>query len=116
MNAELNSLFVRDLGSQISCVRKKNGLTQAQLAELMGVEPETVSRFERGTATPSLQRIVSIADVLGVSVQHLLGKASPLKSDKIALLEHLLGQISTSDRELVMDIAIRCAKRFAEET
>ena len=40
------------LGTQISTLRKTKEWTQADLAERIGVEPETISRFERGATTP----------------------------------------------------------------
>lgn len=45
------------LGQQIAAHRRALNLTQLQLAELLGVEPETISRFERGTSLPSLKRL-----------------------------------------------------------
>jgi transcriptional regulator with XRE-family HTH domain len=113
MNADFNTQLLLALGSQISTIRKERGLTQAQLAELLAVEPETVSRFERGTAAPSLQRIVSIANALGVGVQQLLVQASPLTNDKVSVLKSQLSQISLADQELVIDLALTLAKRLS---
>jgi transcriptional regulator with XRE-family HTH domain len=113
MNVDFNTPLLLALGSQISSIRKERGLTQAQLAELLEVEPETVSRFERGTAAPSLQRLVSIASALGVGVQHLLVQASPLMDDKFSVLKRQLSQISLADQDLVINLALTVAKRLS---
>jgi transcriptional regulator with XRE-family HTH domain len=62
------------LAANIAAGRKSLGITQAVLAERLGVETETVSRFERGVSTPSLQTIERIAEVLGVTVSALLSE------------------------------------------
>jgi DNA-binding XRE family transcriptional regulator len=50
------------LGQQIAAHRTALNLTQNQLAERLGVEPETVSRFERGSSLPSLKRLLTRHD------------------------------------------------------
>ena len=39
--------------SEVANIRSSLGLTQAQLAQLLGVHPLTVSKWERGVATPT---------------------------------------------------------------
>jgi len=45
--------------------RKKRGLTQQQLAELVGVDRTLISKIESGAATPSVTTAKKIAAVLG---------------------------------------------------
>lgn len=52
-------------------VRKRRGLTQAQIAEAIGVEQPTIQRYENGTRDPSLAQALEIAKVLGVSLDEL---------------------------------------------
>lgn len=40
-------------GERVAAVRKRLGLTQVHLAEILGVHPITVSQWERGTAVPN---------------------------------------------------------------
>lgn len=40
------------VGRDLASTRKSLGLTQRQLAELVGVDPITISRWERGVRTP----------------------------------------------------------------
>jgi len=61
----------KGLGRQISRLRKEKGLTQAQLAEAIGVAVETISRLERGFSIPSLNTIEEISKKLGVSVKDI---------------------------------------------
>ncbi len=61
----------RKLGRRVAEYRKARGLTQAQLAERSHVATETISRLERGAAIPSIARLASVAQVLGVELHEL---------------------------------------------
>lgn len=58
------------LGINVRRKREKSGLTQAQLAGLMNIEPRTLQRLEAGHTT-SLTTVVLTADALEVSVASL---------------------------------------------
>ena len=53
-------------------LRRKLGLTQAALAEKVGVGPNTISRYERGEMEPSLKIAHAIAEILGCTEAELL--------------------------------------------
>ena len=55
-------------------LRKKNGWSQEELAEMVGVSGQTISAYERNIQTPSLDIAVGIADALGVSLDWLTGR------------------------------------------
>ena len=61
------------LPSNISRLRKEHSLTQEQLAEALGVTFASVSKWERGVATPELNLIAEMADLFGVSLDALVG-------------------------------------------
>lgn len=68
------------IGIRIRRKRKDMGLTQQKLAELAQLEPSNISHIERGATKLGLPTIVSIANVLGCSVDELLcdSLATPL--------------------------------------
>ena len=57
--------------------RTARGLSQARLAELLSVSPRVYNRWERGMATPRLDTVVRIADILAVSLDELAGREPP---------------------------------------
>ena len=61
------------LPSNISKLRKEHAMTQEQLAEALGVTFASVSKWERGVATPELNLIAEMADLFGVSLDALVG-------------------------------------------
>ena len=60
------------MGDRIKEARKKNGLTQEQLAERLDVSVEFVGQIERGLKLPSMQVFIKIVEVLKVSADYLL--------------------------------------------
>ena len=66
------------LGSYIRSLRLQNGMTQAQLAQKIGVTDKAVSKWERDLSCPDISSIPKLAQVLGVSVDELMqSKAAP---------------------------------------
>lgn len=59
------------IGKIIHKYRTSKQLTQAQLAELIGVGQSTVAMYERGSCTPSWSRVHSMSKVFGVSLEVL---------------------------------------------
>lgn len=65
------------LGRRIKIARKKQKLTQMQLAEMADMEPNNLSHIERGLSKGSVQSLVNIASSLGVSLDSLLADSLP---------------------------------------
>lgn len=59
-------------GKFIAGCRKEKGLTQAQLAELMGVSDRAVSKWETGRSMPDSSIMLELCDTLGINVNELL--------------------------------------------
>lgn len=51
--------------------REKQGLTQSELADLVGVRRETIVNLERGRYNPSLKLAMDIAKVFHVTVEEI---------------------------------------------
>jgi len=99
-----------EVGGRLRIARRSVGLTQKQLAEALGVEPITVSRWERGVTTPSLPRLRRIAEVTETTVSDLVrapDAASAHAVELAALREEL-----AETRELVDRVA-RALERLA---
>lgn len=61
-----------NIGGKIQARRKAMGLSQEALAQLTGVSRQSVTKWETGQSAPDLDRLVELADVLGVSLDFLL--------------------------------------------
>ena len=60
------------LGSFIRFLRKQNQMTQAQLADLVGVTDKAVSKWERDVSYPDISIFPKLADIFGITVNDLL--------------------------------------------
>lgn len=63
-----------DLGRRIRSRREELGSSRQEVARRAGIDPGYLGYLEEGPARPSLGALVSIADVLGVSLPSLLGE------------------------------------------
>ena len=91
------------LGANISERRKNLGWTQAQLAECIGVDTETVSRFERGSNLPSLQRLEKLADALKIPLHLLMAASSPRADDQSFIINEWISALSAQDRAFALN-------------
>jgi len=91
------------LGANIAERRKNLGWTQAQLAECIGVDTETVSRFERGSNLPSLQRLEKLAGALSVPLYLLMAASSPRADDQSFIISEWISVLSAQDREFALN-------------
>ena len=57
--------------------RKRRRISQVDLARRCNVSQGTIANWEAGTRTPDLETIAKLAAILGITVDHLLGRAAP---------------------------------------
>ena len=62
-----------NLGNNIRQYRRRDKRTQEQLAEVLGVTAQAVSRWESGGSYPDMDLIPSIANFFGVTIDELFG-------------------------------------------
>lgn len=55
-------------------IRQKNGLTQAELAQKIGVTQSLIAMWERGAVLPNAAKLPELADTLGCSIDALFGR------------------------------------------
>ena len=59
-------------GKLLCDLRKAKGMTQKEVADILGVVPKTVSKWETGHGFPDVSTVSALADILGVSERILL--------------------------------------------
>ena len=63
----------KTISQKITGLRKAAGLTQEQLGEKLGISGQAVSKWERGEAMPDILLLPDLCDVLGTTLDSLLG-------------------------------------------
>jgi transcriptional regulator with XRE-family HTH domain len=75
--------MANSLGLNIRNFRKNKGFTQEELAGILGVTPQAVSRWESEAGLPDVSMIVPIAQTLGITTDALLGYQQQSQDDRI---------------------------------
>ena len=94
--------LTRQLGKTIRSRRKQLGLTQEQLAEMLGVGHQARSRIEQGKMAPKMDRLPTLAKSLRCSVSDLFRQPDEnmtCHADKIA---ELLVGLSTEKKDFIV--------------
>lgn len=55
-------------------LRRKNGMTQSAVGEIIGLGQDSISVYERGKHYPEVRNLIILADYFGVSTDYLLGR------------------------------------------
>lgn len=78
-----------DLGNNIRQLRRRDKRTQEQLADVLGVTSQAVSRWEAGGSYPDMNLIPSIANYFGVTIDELFGYHNERESRINALVSQI---------------------------
>lgn len=89
-----------ELGKNIKKSRQKKGYTQAQVAELTGYSIQHLSHVENGSTKLSVEFIYTLAEILEVSLDDLLGR-SFIKDSKNEELIKILKGCTLEEKEFV---------------
>jgi HTH-type transcriptional regulator, cell division transcriptional repressor len=98
-----DALLAARVGTAIAEQRRARGLTQAKLAEMIDLEQEAISRWERGTRVPTLHRLQQLSDALECSVDQLLQRGSKRPDDQMAMIADALEGLDSDERLLVVN-------------
>ena len=77
-NEESGALPTMCIGKKITSLRNASNITQEELAEKVGVSRQAVTKWELDESTPTLSKIIALADVFGVSIDKLVGHEETL--------------------------------------
>ena len=67
-----------ELNEKLISLRKKNKLTQAQVAETLDVSRQAISNWETGAVLPSTDNLIALSRLYQVPADHLLNDDSDL--------------------------------------
>ncbi len=77
------------LEARLSALRKEKKISQQELAEIAGIHPNVLGRYERGEASPSVEMASKLSNALGVSLDYLVGNTD------VELAKSLLNKIAS---------------------
>lgn len=94
-----------NIGENLKRLRLKKDLTQEQLAEVFGVSPQAISRWENNTAYPDITILPGIAVFYNTTIDELIGMDEIRKTENIAKIHndvHALVASSQVDKAIAI--------------
>ncbi len=83
-----------EIGNKILELRKKNNITQEELAEKVGVSRQTISKWELGETAPDLKQAKELSKIFNVSLDELVDNdLKEVLTEKVSNTEKLSGLI-----------------------
>lgn len=108
--------FFKDLGSRVCARRTEQGMTQAQLADMLGVTQQVVASYEVGRRRVPASMLPALSKCLGATIEDLLGMGNGRKKPgPVPKLNRQLERISMLPKEQqksimqVLDMALKSA-------
>ena len=104
------SRVLKDFAARLKQLREKRGLSQADLAQAIGVHKSHLIRYEQAQSSPTAERIVALCRVLHVTADALLRGdrkgEEPIEFSNVRLYEKMraLDQMSRNDQQTVLDV------------
>ena len=89
------------IGKFILMLRKKNNMTQQELADKIGVTDRAISKWENGRGMPDLSLMKPLCDELGITINELIsGEVLDKKEYRDKVDENIINTINYSNRKI----------------
>lgn len=95
---------LRSIGNKLLAIRKRMGMTQAEVAEAAGLSDRTYADIERGTVNMRTETILKICSVLHITPDEILTEESAPISAQQEELWLRLNSCSSKDRETALQL------------
>lgn len=92
----------KKVGKAVAHYRKIAGLSQAEVAEKMGLSNDAISKMERGNITLNVSRLFEFAQIFGCQASDFLIATSDHFEDQQQYLSQLLCKLSAEDRSRLL--------------
>lgn len=102
------------LADKITDLRKKNGWSQEELANQLGVSRQAVSKWESASSIPDLDKIVKMSIIFGVSTDYLLKDSLEERRDTEEILECNTAELGMDDEKGIRMISMETANVYLD--
>ena len=94
------------LGQKIMVLRKKQNMTQKDLAKLLNINPSNFPNYESGKYSPSIDMLVKLADYFNVSLDSLVRDKNSdellaIKDPSLIQLTKKIDQLDTKNKDMI---------------
>ena len=95
---------LRTIGNKLLMIRKRMGMTQAEVAEAAGLSDRTYADIERGTVNMRTETLLHICDVLHITPDEVLSEQSDSLSTQQEELWKRLNACNPKDKETALQL------------
>lgn len=95
---------LRKIGNKLLIIRKRAGLTQAEVAEAAGLSDRTYADIERGTVNTRTETILRICDVLHITPDEVLTEENTFLTAQQSELWERLNACNPKDKETALQL------------
>ena len=99
------------IAENIAAGRRELGITQAALAERVGVTKAAVSKWELGQSLPDVAMLPRLASQLGVTVDELIGYGQELSDEEVSAIASEASELSATDQDAAV---ARCERELRD--
>jgi len=100
------------IGNFLKELRKENGKTQEEIAEMFGVSSRSVSRWENGNTMPDLGIIVELADYYDIDLRELVNGERKSENMNNEIKDVLKSAVSYAEQEKKQVVRRKCIVTF----
>jgi transcriptional regulator with XRE-family HTH domain len=91
-------------GERCTTIRKKKKLSQANMGKQLGIDGDAYGRYERNEVKPSIEMATKISDVLGTSLDYLVGKTDMELDNKTINRVQEVSKMTEEDQKHVFSL------------
>ena len=98
------------IGNFLKELRKENGKTQEEIAELFGISSRSVSRWENGNTMPDLGTLVELADYYDVEIREIIDgerKSEGMEKEEKETLLKIADYVDKQKKQAIIRAASR---------
>ncbi len=102
------------IAMRIKQAREKRGFSQAELARRASLTPAAISQFEAGDREPSLASLGRLANALGASTEHLMGREVDEKfmsNPDVSAMFRGMSKLNDADKQFILSVFEEVKKR-----
>ena len=97
-----------NIGNRITELRKEKNISQTELASLLGVSRQAVSKWEQGLSSPDTAKLIQLAEVLGTEVEYLATGTHPEPSSVVL---NVVETVERVEEKVIVKEVIRHVRR-----
>ncbi|MES9995634.1 helix-turn-helix domain-containing protein [Desulfovibrio aminophilus] len=94
----------KEIANRLQAARKQAGLTQGQVAMLLGVQRPTISEIEAGRRRVSAEELADLSKIYGVSMSWITAQGAHKTNPAVELAARELAKLKKEDLDAVINL------------